>query len=293
MEEIPRNTLPGMNKRVERMIKDRPSHTEALQFIQEVITAQGRVKSNLGEGPVESFRERAKEMSEGIPLLKKKELCPDLTSSTKLFRRLCRLVTRNQKASLEAKRLNQALHRKEIDPAEFLEAACAQGEDYVATLSKKLKVNMDLLLFLARNSLKPVLETYADEFGEAVDQERWWRNYCPICGSPPVMARLRGEGERFLVCSLCSFEWRFQRLMCPVCGNDDSKMLRYFYAEKEGSGNRVDVCEQCKSYIKTVDTRGSIEEFIPLIEDMGSLYLDLMAQEEGYRRSAIRGYPKE
>ncbi|MGE5838616.1 MAG: formate dehydrogenase accessory protein FdhE [Deltaproteobacteria bacterium] len=284
MEEKRSNVIAELTKKTDRIIKDRPSHKEVLGFIEEVITEQCRVKSTLRTVPVKGVRERAKEMSEGFPLLEKRELCPDIASATKLFKRLCRVLSSKQPSSLEAKWLNQALRRKEIDFAEFFEAVGAQDGQYFSTLSEKLKVKEELLLFLAKNSLKPILETYTDDLRETVHQEQWWRNYCPICGSPPSLARLRGEGERFLVCSLCSFEWRFPRLMCPFCGNEDSKGLRYFHTEKEGSVNRVDVCEKCKSYIKTVDTRGSKEDFIPLVEDMGSLYLDLLAQKKGYER---------
>lgn len=285
MEEKRSNVIAELTRKTDRIIKDRPSHKEVLGFIEEVVTEQCRMKSTLRTVPVKVGSERAKEMSEGFPLLGKRELCPDIASAIKLFKRLCRVLSRNQPASVEAKRLDQALRRKEIDFAEVFEAAGAQHGQHISTLSKKLNVSEELLLFLARNSLKPILETYADDLRETVNQEQWWRNSCPICGSPPFIARLREGGERFLVCSLCSFEWRFPRLMCPFCGNEDSKNLRSFHTEKKGSVNRVDVCEKCKSYIKTVDTRGSKEEFIPLIEDMGSLYLDLLAQKEGYGRS--------
>ena len=282
MKEKHSDFIAAVKRRVDGIIKDRPSHKEVLEFTREVLTEQCRIKSTLRRAPLKAVREFDKEMSEGSPLLEKRELCPDIASASKLFKRLCRVLSRNQQATLEAKRLNQALRRKEIDLAEFFEAAFAEDGEYISTLSDKLKVSEELLLFLAKNALKPILETCADDLKEAVHQERWWRNYCPICGSPPFIARLRAEGERFLVCSLCSFEWRFPRLMCPFCGNEDSKGLRYFHTEREGSVNRVDVCDKCKSYIKTIDTRGSKEEFIPLVEDMGSLYLDLLAQKEGY-----------
>jgi FdhE protein len=77
------------------------------------------------------------------------------------------------------------------------------------------------------------------------------------------------------------------RLKCPSCGNDDHEALKYFYTENEGTANRIDVCDKCKKYIKTVDTREISGEIIPLIEDMGTLYLDALAQKEGYLRGGI------
>ena len=77
------------------------------------------------------------------------------------------------------------------------------------------------------------------------------------------------------------------RLKCPSCGNDDHETLKYFYTESEGTANRIDVCDKCKRYIKTVDTREISGEIIPIVEDMGTLYLDVLAQKEGYLRGGI------
>ena len=77
------------------------------------------------------------------------------------------------------------------------------------------------------------------------------------------------------------------RLKCPFCETEDDKELRYFYAEGEGKAHRVDVCEKCKRYIKTLDIREMAGEVIPIIEDMGTLYLDVLAQKEGYLRGGI------
>jgi FdhE protein len=94
----------------------------------------------------------------------------------------------------------------------------------------------------------------------------------------------KDEGERFLLCSSCGFQWRFIRLKCPFCGNEDHEKLRHFHIEAEGKGYRVDVCEECKKYIKTIDIRELNMEVIPLVEDMGTLHLDIIAQNEGYKR---------
>jgi FdhE protein len=93
------------------------------------------------------------------------------------------------------------------------------------------------------------------------------------------------EGAKFLVCSSCGFEWRFKRLGCPFCGNGDHKKLRHFNTEADGKGYRVDVCEECKRYIKTIDLRELKVEVVPLVDDISTLHLDIIAQKEGYTRS--------
>jgi len=44
---------------------------------------------------------------------------------------------------------------------------------------------------------------------------------CPFCNARPVAGVLRGEGDggkRWLLCSLCSTEWQYRRVLCPNCG---------------------------------------------------------------------------
>jgi FdhE protein len=92
------------------------------------------------------------------------------------------------------------------------------------------------------------------------------------------------EGAKYLVCSSCGYEWRFSRLGCPYCGNGNHEKLRYFHTETDGKAYRVDVCEECKKYIKTIDLRELGEEIVPLVEDIATLHLDMIAEKEGYKR---------
>ena len=286
MKEKSNHNIDRLKKRVDAIIGERPSHKEILEFLKEVMTEQYKIRANIKTGPAKISEESIKVKGEDSPLLEKRDLSLDMASATKLFKRLCKILTRRKETSLDAKRINQALRSKDMDLDELFKHGGTENGEYLSALSKRLKVKEDLLSFLAGNSIKPIFEAYASELKGYVDQELWRRGYCPMCGSLPFIAELREEGERFLVCSLCGFEWRFMRLKCPFCENEDHKGLRYFYIEKEGKANRVDVCEKCKRYIKAVDTQEVGGEVIPLVEDMGTLYLDILAQKEGYTREA-------
>ena len=281
------NNVERLKKRIDALIGERASHKEILEFFKEVMIEQYKVKPKVRIVPIKIDEEKMKAFTEGFSLMGRKDLNLDTASAARLFDRLCKVLSRRKEVSGEVGRINQALRNKDINLAELLKHVGTENGEYVSAISKKLKVKEDLLSFLAGNSMKPIFEAYASELKGYVDQETWWRGYCPICGSMPFIAELREEGERFLICSLCGFEWRFMRLKCPFCENEDHKRLRYFYAEREGTANRVDVCEKCKRYIKTLDTREMAGKVIPIIEDMGTLYLDVLAQEEGYLRGGI------
>jgi FdhE protein len=279
-----------IKNRVKEMIKERPSHKEVLEFYKDIITEQYSILSKIKTSPLEIDKDDANEkIMQGFPLVEKKAFILDIPSATKLFRKLCKILSKTKKGQHDSERITQAMRKKEIKLPELFRQIESENNEYIINLSEKLQVNPDVISFLATNSIKPIYETYAKELGNYINQERWWKGYCPVCGSEPYIAELKSEGgvegARFLVCSSCNFEWRFNRLKCPFCENANHEKLRYFYTEKEGKVYRVDVCEECKRYIKTVDIKELGEEkIIPLLEDIGTLHLDILAQKEGYSK---------
>ena len=152
------------------------------------------------------------------------------------------------------------------------------------------------MLTLVMASLKPSLEATAAHVADMLEDAPWSGLGCPVCGSSQAISELRkpkqngskdtAEGaERILHCSFCGSEWRATRLGCTFCHNTDSESLRYLYIEDD-EGYRIDVCEECKKYIKTVDSRVVSHEVVPAVEDMATLHLDIIAEEEGYKREA-------
>lgn len=279
--------LDKVIQRIDAIKKKRPSHKVVLEFLKGIVTEQYKIKPRIKVEPIDINEEMVKlKIREGFPLVDRKELKLDIDSATTLFKKLCTVVQkRNKKIASDIRKINKELRAGGFNLEELFKRVVAEDEKYLDTKTQKLKLNKELLLFLAKNSINPVLEAYANQLKGYVDQERWWRGYCPICGSKPIIGELRKkEGERFLLCSSCGFEWRFQRMVCPFCGNVEPKKHRYFYMEKETRGYRVDVCEKCKTYIKTIDTRELDEEVILPIEDLGTLHLDILAQKEGYKR---------
>lgn len=109
---------------------------------------------------------------------------------------------------------------------------------------------------------------------------------CPCCTGLPVVAVLREEGHgarRSLLCGLCLTEWSSLRLVCPHCGESAFDRLPVFRAE-DFAAARVDACESCKTYVKTIDlTRDGAA--VPIVDDLATLPLDLWAREMGYQRT--------
>ena len=78
---------------------------------------------------------------------------------------------------------------------------------------------------------------------------------CPHCQRKPGLGILRplGEGgQRSLLCSFCLAEWEFRRIVCPGCGEENHAKLPVYTAEQL-KHVRVEACDSCRTYIKTVD----------------------------------------
>jgi FdhE protein len=112
-------------------------------------------------------------------------------------------------------------------------------------------------------------------------------NRCGFCGGTPQLSILRqiaeGEsGSRLLQCATCLSEWPFRRVVCVHCGEEDDKKLAYFQAP-EIDHVRVDACDTCRHYVKSVDlTRLGIA--VPIVDEIAAAALDLWAVEHGYQK---------
>jgi len=108
---------------------------------------------------------------------------------------------------------------------------------------------------------------------------------CPFCNARPVAVVLRGEGDgakRSLLCSLCSTEWPFRRVLCPWCGEQDKDKLPIYTAS--GLDHvRVEACDSCKTYVKAVDlTKDGLA--IPVVDELATVALNIWADEHGYAK---------
>ena len=140
-------------------------------------------------------------------------------------------------------------------------------------------VNSDRLL--AWIFLQPYAEYLANHRETAIAEGT--PSTCPICAGRPVVGVLRSEGDgakKSLVCMLCAHEWTFRRILCPACGEEREPQMA-FYSAPEIAHVRVDVCDTCHTYLKTVDlTKTGLA--VPVVDELATIPLDLWARDHGY-----------
>ena len=159
--------------------------------------------------------------------------------------------------------------------------------------------------FFARVFLQPYLELLARERTPPLDSQinaiaaerraALADRLCPFCGRNPQLAFLSTDvsapgllegaiegGRRFLMCGDCGAVWPFQRIACPSCIEVDPHKLAY-YSAQEIPGMRVECCDTCRRYLKSIDLTKDAR-LVPPVDELAAIPLDLWAREQGYRK---------
>jgi FdhE protein len=136
--------------------------------------------------------------------------------------------------------------------------------------------------FIALAFLQPCAERLAETELPSMAKPQ---TTCPVCASEAICSVLRDRGQgagRSLVCSLCMNEWSFLRVACPACGEERFESLPVYTPEQD-SHLRIDACDTCRHYIKTIDmTKDGLA--VPIVDELAGVTLDLWANQNGYRK---------
>lgn len=276
-------TAEQVKKAVESVKKNKPVYAEILEFYGGVFEAQENCKGHLQIEPLQLSEElQTARAREQLPLIEIGEFIFDNKESAALFLTLSHLaVEANPDLSAAAKVIIAAVG-KTIKPDELFEGLLKGNEALFENIVDELEIEKPVLGFLTYNSLKPSIGACAEQLAVYLNpNEPWLQGYCPVCGSAPILSLLEDEGQRKLVCSFCWHLWSAKRVHCPYCDSSQNKDLHYFYSEEE-KDTRVDVCDNCKKYIKTLDTRKVERLIYPPLEQISTIHLDIKAQEMGF-----------
>lgn len=275
--------LEKLKKRIRQIKKKRSGYGEILDFYQKVEEAQQGIKPSLKIKPIKLKKEWKELLAkEGFSLIQKEDFPLDIETSTKLFATLCQIgKDSNPHMAEQVRKIKEAIDKKGLDLKKLLSKGIK--EEKVKKVADESELDKGVLSFLIQGSIKPSIEAGRDQLKSELDSETWLNGYCPVCGSLPLLSLLKGEvGKRYLLCSYCGYQWKIDRLFCPFCNNKDQKFLQYFYGEGEET-YRIDLCDKCHQYIKTIDYR-TLEELDPVLDDLATFHLDILASQKGYKR---------
>jgi len=267
-------------KRLEEWGRKGECSPSFLDFYHRLLGIQSGIEQQIGT-PTPTLTEEAagKRLESGMPLISFDELALDWSLIQDVFTKVAAAFADYPGLFGDiSESLRESSRRPVLSPE--IAKAWFDGERLPLTTSND-EAPDQVWQAIVHATMRPFLVSHAKAVRGLVDQERWRRGSCPVCGGSPDLAYLEKEvGARWLLCSRCDTEWLFQRLACPYCGNQDQEKLAY-YTDDEGL-YRLYVCEQCHQYLKAVDLRKAKSEVLLPLERLFTLFLDAQSQELGY-----------
>jgi FdhE protein len=240
------------------------------------------VRRALGESPWGSVIREPAPVATDAPLLTDTVLAVDVERATPWVRRLFALAAAvaGPAATLKPERLTDER------VVALLGAAVAEDGGRVEALAWDLDAEPGALAAVAGLATMPLLHTARRALEGAVPAE-WTHGYCPVCGAWPTLAEARGvERSRHFRCARCGSGWFAGWLRCPYCGNSDHRRVAALVSDGADARHRVDTCEICRGYVKTLTVLLPTEPTDIVLADLDSLPLDLAAVAHGYDRPA-------
>jgi FdhE protein len=277
-------TSDQIEKAVAAVKKSKPVYADLLDFYGRIFDAQEDSKGRIQVEPLQiSEAMLSVKAREQLPLIGIDEFVYDDIESGNLFITICNLAKEaNPKLAASAKVILKAVDTA-FKPNALFSGLIDGNEALFENITDEFEIEKQVLGFITYNSLKPSLTVCADQLSSYLNKdEPWLKGYCPICGSSPILSIFEDDGERLLICGFCWHPWSVKRVFCPFCENRDGKTLQYFYSEDEKEF-RVDLCDSCKKYLKTLDARKTERMIYPPLEQVSSLHLDYKAKEMGYQ----------
>jgi FdhE protein len=128
-----------------------------------------------------------------------------------------------------------------------------------------------------------ILQKRAGEIVAFLKEFAWDKGYCPICGSFPAMAVIRDkEGQRWLHCSTCAYEWRFSRVVCPFCEKEAPAGMDFFFID-DRKQDAAFTCDHCRKYLITLNRSDNLNDYDVEVASLTLIHLDMIMQDKGFQ----------
>ncbi|HNX25308.1 MAG TPA: formate dehydrogenase accessory protein FdhE [Spirochaetota bacterium] len=285
MNKIAGYTSDDIREAVKQKKKIKPEYALMLDLYEKIYIAQEESKNVIQLNDFNISDEvLSVKLKEQFPLINISQFIIDQNTSEKLFKNLCTiLLEAGSELSESVQKITDLTDNKKLNPGNLFSEFLKENEAYFNKLETESQVDKAILGFLIYNSLKPSLSLFSEKISVYLNKEKEWdKGYCPVCGSMPELSTFEENGKRFLICGFCAHKWTSKRIYCPFCENNDHETIQYFEIEGEEE-YRVDACDKCKTYIKTVDIKKTSRLIYLPLENQSTPYINLKFEEMGYK----------
>jgi FdhE protein len=222
-----------------------------------------------------------------VPLLAGATIALQASSVRGLLERLIRIATRIGTPQMSS--LKVAL-RADMEMAPLFTASLCQDSDRIKEVASVSGADAEALHAIIALLPVPFLHACNRRWASSISTG-WVEGYCPVCGSWPAFAEVRGiERNRYFRCGRCGGEWHARALYCPYCAMSDHEELVTLVPEKNDSNAVIEACQRCLGYVKIFSRLQGCPPGAVMLEDLASVDLDVAALEHGFAKPPGSGY---
>jgi formate dehydrogenase accessory protein FdhE len=260
-----------------------PELERASELLRRLSEAWGRMPATLPHG-VPALDAAAERVRNGIPALADEPLLDGAglrDAAAAVADELARVEGFGAAGAIARRLLASSL-----DWDALARVALAGTWDALDGLTPELAAEADVVPALLDYAVRPRLRAAARLVRPILAETSWGRGSCPACGAPPLLSVTTGkEASRVLLCGRCGTSWGWSRGRCAACGEDDHHRLGLLHAAGEADYRRVEVCDTCRSYLKTIAALDPPDADGLLRLDLETAALDFIALDAGYTRA--------
>lgn len=222
-----------------------------------------------------------------VPMLAGAALVLDTRAVQGLSEKLIRIASRTgtpQMSTLKAAR------GEDLEMVLLFAASLGQDNDRIKELTATSGADAAALQAIIALLPVPFLHACNRRWASSISPG-WLEGYCPVCGSWPAFAEVRGiERNRYYRCGRCGGEWHAHALQCPFCAMSDHHQLAMLVPEHGSSNDVIEACQRCLGYVKALTRLQGCAPLSVMLEDLASVDLDVAALEHGFARQVGPGY---
>lgn len=261
---------------------------DILKFYSQLAEIQEGLKKTLKVLPIELDKGVLNQHAEQkVPLMNFVKLNMSTQDLEKSINEITRFMAENKEGLVEdIEKIKLILVDMAQEPVDLVETVLWQKDQQILKIIEENNLNKELFSVLIVNIVKPFIVAHAEQLQVQLEELHWLKRYCPVCGWEPSLAiNSKDNNKRLLHCSFCETEWFFKKLQCPKCDCEDFAKLKTLKVADQES-YELATCEECKGYIKVVNEKNSFGKKNMSLEDVKTLYLDILAEREGFSKES-------
>jgi FdhE protein len=275
----------------------RPDLEPAIALQEELIGLVLNLSETLGESrpPRLSLPPKylAAKLARGVPVLTAEPIPLPTAILKPTLLNLCRALARGG-AGEAAAHIGFLVSEGRLEAGSLFAASLARDQHSIRNGANYRGLAPDLLWLVAELAVSPFVFALAHSLLDSTDATlagalaAWNRGYCPACGSWPALAEV-ADSHRILRCSFCATAWEMKRYACVYC-DEGGEPFATAAPDADRFDRRLELCNACGGYLKTVDVPALSPFPLLAIADMESMDLDLAAMERGFKRPTAKEF---